>query len=191
MDILFATNNEHKIKEIKNLIGNRHRILSLEEAGIFEEIPENEDTLEGNALAKSRYVHQLTGMNVFADDTGLEVVSLGNRPGVHSARYAGDGRDSVDNMNKLLAEMKNQPDRRARFRTVISLILDGREFVFEGIVNGVILREKRGTGGFGYDPLFVADGMDMTFAEIPLADKNKVSHRARAIKQLTEFLERQ
>lgn len=189
MDILFATNNEHKIKEIKKLIGERYRIISLNEAGIFEEIPEEEDTLEGNALAKSRYVHNLTGMDVFADDTGLEVRSLANRPGVHSARYAGNNRSSLDNMDKLLDEMKNIYDRRARFRTVIALIQDGKEHLFEGIVEGTILREKRGEGGFGYDPLFVADGMDMSFAEIPLEEKNMISHRARAIQKLAGYLD--
>jgi len=191
MDILFATNNEHKINEIKNLLGSRYHILGLDDAGITEEIPENEETLEGNALAKSRYVYNLTGVNVFADDTGLEVRSLGNRPGVHSARYAGNGRDSNDNMEKVLAEMEDLHDRSARFRTVIALILDGKEYLFEGIVEGKIIMEKRGIEGFGYDPIFIASGMDKTFAEISLEEKNMISHRARAIKKLTDFLDRQ
>jgi len=191
MDILFATNNEHKINEIKNLLGSRYHILGLDDAGITEEIPENEETLEGNALAKSRYVYNLTGVNVFADDTGLEVRSLGNRPGVHSARYAGNGRDSNDNMEKVLAEMEDLHDRSARFRTVIALILDGKEYLFEGIVEGKIIMEKRGKEGFGYDPIFMASGMDKTFAEISLEEKNMISHRARAIKKLTDFLDRQ
>lgn len=191
MDILFATNNEHKINEIKNLLGSRYHILGLDDAGITEEIPENEETLEGNALAKSRYVYNLTGVNVFADDTGLEVRSLGNRPGVHSARYAGNGRDSNDNMEKILAEMEDLHDRSARFRTVIALILDGKEYLFEGIVEGKIIMEKRGKEGFGYDPIFMASGMDKTFAEISLEEKNMISHRARAIKKLTDFLDRQ
>lgn len=191
MDILFATNNEHKINEIKNLLGSRYHILGLDDAGITEEIPENEETLEGNALAKSRYVYNLTGVNVFADDTGLEVRSLGNRPGVHSARYAGNGRDSNDNMEKVLAEMEDLHDRSARFRTVIALILDGKEYLFEGIVEGKIIMEKRGKEGFGYDPIFIASGLDKTFAEISLEEKNMISHRARAIKKLTDFLDRQ
>lgn len=188
MDIVFATNNEHKISEIKKLIGNQHNILSLSDVKIIEEIPENEETLEANALAKSRYVFSRTAMNVFADDTGLEVKSLDNKPGVHSARYAGEGRDQGDNMDKLLLEMQNIADRRARFRTVISLILDGKEFLFEGIVEGIITRERHGSAGFGYDPLFVADGMDRTFAEISLDEKNQVSHRAKAINKLVGFL---
>lgn len=189
MDIIFATNNHHKIVEIGKLLDRKYIIKSLSEAGIFEDIPENEETLEGNAIAKSRYVYQRTGKNVFADDTGLEVAALGNLPGVHSARYAGSSRDPGENIDKLLREMKDIDNRAARFRTVIALIFNGEEYLFEGIVNGVILRERRGSGGFGYDPLFVADGMTRSFAEISLDQKNSVSHRAIATVKLAGFLD--
>lgn len=191
MKLVFATNNEHKIGEINNYLAGRYKILTLRDVNINEDIPENEDSLEGNAMSKARYVYDKTGMNVFADDTGLEVRALGNSPGVKSARYAGDTRSSEDNINKLLHELGNSDDRKARFRTVIALILEGREHLFEGIVEGVIITERRGSSGFGYDPVFVADGMQSTFAEITLDEKNSISHRARAMQKLSRFLEQQ
>lgn len=188
MELIFATNNKHKIREISDLLDNNTRILGLAEFNITEDIPEEADTLEENALFKARYVHERTGMNVFADDTGLEVEALGGAPGVYSARYAGEGKSFDDNIEKLLREMHGTTNRRARFRTVIALILDGIEYNFEGTVEGEITCERRGTGGFGYDPVFVASGYDRTFAEIPLAEKNTISHRARAMQKLLEFL---
>lgn len=188
MELIFATNNKHKIREISDLLDNNTRILGLAEFNITEDIPEEADTLEENALFKARYVHERTGMNVFADDTGLEVEALGGAPGVYSARYAGESKSFDDNIEKLLREMHGTTNRRARFRTVIALILDGIEYNFEGTVEGEIICERRGTAGFGYDPVFVASGYDRTFAEIPLAEKNTISHRARAMQKLLEFL---
>jgi XTP/dITP diphosphohydrolase len=188
MELLFATNNKHKIREISDLLNEDFRILGLSDVNITEDIPEEEDTLAGNALGKARYVHERTGMNVFADDTGLEVDALGGEPGVFSARYAGEGKSFDDNIDKLLLRMEGITDRKARFRTVIALILDSREYLFEGMVEGEILSERRGTGGFGYDPVFRAEGYELTFAEIPLSEKNTVSHRARAMRKLLEFL---
>lgn len=188
MDLIFATNNDHKIKEISALLSPGFRLLGLSETGITDDIPEDEETLEGNALFKARYVHNKTGKNVFADDTGLEVEALNGRPGVHSARFAGIDKDSSANIDKLLKLLDGQKNRKARFRTVIALILNQKEYLFEGIVNGEIINNRRGSGGFGYDPVFVADGFSKTFAEIPLAEKNLVSHRARAFNKLLEFL---
>ena len=165
------------------------RILGLTDLNITEDIPEEAETLEENAMFKARFVHERTGMNVFADDTGLEVSALGGAPGVYSARYAGEAKSFDDNIDKLLREMGSASERSARFRTVIALILDGKEYLFEGIVEGEIIRERRGTGGFGYDPVFIASGYDRTFAEIPLEEKNSISHRARAMKQLLDFPE--
>lgn len=188
MELVFATNNQHKIREISALLNDDFRILGLTDLKITEDIPEEADTLEENAMFKARFVHERTGMNVFADDTGLEVSALGGAPGVYSARYAGEAKSFDDNIDKLLREMESASERSARFRTVIALILDGKEYLFEGIVEGEIIRERRGTGGFGYDPVFIATGYDMTFAEIPLEEKNRISHRARAMKQLLAFL---
>jgi len=188
MELLFATNNKHKIREISDLLDDRFKILGLSDVNITEDIPEDAETLTENALFKAKFVHDRTGMNVFADDTGLEVDALGGAPGVYSARYAGEGKSFDDNINKLLAEMQGAENRRARFRTVIALILDGTEYFFEGAVEGEIITERRGNGGFGYDPVFLADGYDRTFAEIPLSEKNKISHRARAMRKLLEFL---
>lgn len=188
MKLVFATNNKHKVREISDLLDNNFRILGLADLNITEEIPEEAETLEENALFKARYVHDKTGLNVFADDTGLEVTALGGAPGVYSARYAGENKSFDDNIEKLLREMQNASDRSARFRTVIALILDGSEFLFEGTVEGEITRERRGDGGFGYDPVFLATGYDRTFAEMPLGEKNLISHRAKAMKQLLEFL---
>lgn len=188
MELVFATNNKHKIREISDLLDNNTRILGLADFNITEDIPEEADTLEENALFKARYVHERTGMDVFADDTGLEVEALGGAPGVYSARYAGESKSFDDNIEKLLREMQGATNRSARFRTVIALILDGTEYIFEGTVEGEITSERRGTGGFGYDPVFVASGYDWTFAEMPLAEKNTISHRARAMQKLLEFL---
>jgi len=188
MELLFATNNKHKIREISDLLDEDFRIIGLSDVNITEDIPEEEDTLAGNALGKARYVHEKTGMNVFADDTGLEVDALGGEPGVFSARYAGEGKSFDDNIDKLLLRMEGLDDRRARFRTVIALIFESREYLFEGSVEGEILSGRRGTGGFGYDPVFRAEGYELTFAEIPLSEKNTISHRARAMRKLLEFL---
>ena len=188
MKLIFATNNKHKIREISDLLDQNFSILGLAEVNITEDIPEDAETLEENALFKARYVHDKTGMNVFADDTGLEVDALGGAPGVYSARYAGEGRSFDDNNVKLLGQMKNVENRSARFRTVIALILNGKEYLFEGTVEGEIIREGKGTGGFGYDPVFKALGSNMTFAEIPLSEKNKISHRAKAMRKLLAFL---
>ena len=188
MELVFATNNKHKVKEITDLLDDNFRILGLADLNITEDIPEDADTLAENALFKARYVHEKTGRNVFADDTGLEVAVLGGAPGVYSARYAGENKSFDDNIEKLLREMNGANDRSARFRTVIALILDGTEYLFEGTVEGEIIRERRGNGGFGYDPVFLASGYERTFAEIPLSEKNKISHRARAMRQLIDFL---
>lgn len=188
MELVFATNNKHKVREISDLLDGDFRITGLSDLNITEEIPEEAETLEENALFKARYVHEKTGMNVFADDTGLEVTALGGAPGVWSARYAGESKSFDDNIEKLLREMHGVTDRSARFRTVIALILDKREYLFEGIVEGEIITERKGTGGFGYDPVFMATGSEKTFAEIPLQEKNSISHRARAMRQLISFL---
>jgi len=188
MELVFATNNKHKIREISELLDENFKILGLADVQITEEIPEEADTLEENALFKARYVHDRTGLNVFADDTGLETDALDGAPGVYSARYAGEGRSFDDNITKLLTQLEGKDNRSARFRTVIALILDNREYLFEGKVEGEIISERKGTGGFGYDPVFVARGYDLTFAEIPLAEKNKISHRAMAMRKLLSFL---
>lgn len=188
MELVFATNNKHKIREIGALLNDDFRILGLTDLNITEDIPEEAETLEENAMFKARFVHERTGMNVFADDTGLEVSALGGAPGVYSARYAGEAKSFDDNIDKLLREMGSASERSARFRTVIALILDGKEYLFEGIVEGEIISERRGTGGFGYDPVFIASGYERTFAEIPLEEKNSISHRAMAMRQLMAFL---
>jgi XTP/dITP diphosphohydrolase len=191
MKLVFATNNKHKIREISDLLDGRFEIIGLADIGITEDIPEDADNLADNALFKARYVHDRTGLNVFADDTGLEVDALDGAPGVYSARYAGVNKDPADNIIKLLYELEGVEDRKARFRTVIALIYDNSEYLFEGKVEGVIIQKRRGTGGFGYDPVFMAEGYDLTFAEIPLSEKNKISHRARAMKKLLAFLAQQ
>jgi XTP/dITP diphosphohydrolase len=188
MQLVFATNNKHKLEEISAMLDSRFSLQSLEEVGITEDIPEEEDTLEGNASAKARYVHRNTGANCFADDTGLEIESLDGRPGVKSARYAGPECISANNIKKVLAELDGVDNRKARFRTIISLILEGKEYQFEGIVNGKIINEERGSKGFGYDPVFIPDGYEETFAEMSLSLKNQISHRANALKKLVSFL---
>jgi XTP/dITP diphosphohydrolase len=191
MELIFATNNKHKIREVSDLLDNRFNILGLADVSITEDIPEDADNLADNALNKARYVHERTGMNVFADDTGLEVNALHGAPGVHSARYAGADRNPDDNIIKLLEQLEGVTNRNARFRTVIALIFENREYLFEGIVEGEIIQHRKGTGGFGYDPVFIAQGYDKTFAEIPLSEKNKISHRAQAMKKLIAFLAQQ
>ena len=187
--LVFATNNAHKLEEIRAILGNSIEILSLADIHCHADIPETADTLEGNARQKSRYVYEHYGLDCFADDTGLEVESLGGAPGVYSARYAdGQGHDSQANMNKLLKEMEEKNDRKAQFRTIISLIEKGEERQFEGIVKGQITREKRGESGFGYDPIFQPDGYENTFAELGRDIKNRISHRARAVAALCDYL---
>lgn len=187
--IVFATNNAHKLSEVQAVLGDRFRLVTLAECGITEEIPEDAPTLEGNALQKARYVHERTGADCFADDTGLEVDALGGAPGVHSARYATDGHDFAANNRLLLRNLAGAADRSAHFRTVIALILDGREYLFEGRVDGRIAGSEAGCGGFGYDPLFVPEGFEKTFAEMGADEKNAISHRGRAVRRLVEFLQ--
>ena len=188
MKLVFATNNAHKLEEIREMAGGQYEIVSLKEIGCHEEIPEEQDTLEGNALQKARFVKERYGADCFADDTGLEIAALGGEPGVRSARYAGEGHDSEANMRKVLAKMEGVDVRRARFRTFIALILDGEEHLFEGEVRGEILREKHGAEGFGYDPIFRPEGFAESFAEMSLDAKNAISHRGRATRALIRFL---
>jgi len=188
MQIVFATNNENKLREIRNILGNSFSLLSLGDLNIRDDIPENEATLEGNALQKARYIHRLLKMNVFADDTGLEIEALNGLPGVNSARFAGENKDFDANIDKALQMMGSTSNRKARFRTVIALILDDREYLFEGIIKGKIISKRRGKEGFGYDPVFVPQGRDLTFAEMSLAEKNRISHRAKAFMKLRSFL---
>lgn len=188
--LVFATNNAHKLEEVRAILGNDFQIANLKEIGCHDDIPETADTLEGNAMQKAQYIKDKFGMDCFADDTGLEVEALNNAPGVFSARYAGPGHDSEANMKKLLHEMEGKENRKARFRTVIALLLDGKEYTFEGIVKGNIIEEKRGDSGFGYDPIFVPEGYDLTFAELGNDIKNKISHRAEAVKKLSAFLKK-
>ena len=188
MKIVCATHNRHKIEEISAQLAGIHEIVTLSEIGCFEDIPEDEDTFAGNALQKARYVKQHYGFDCFADDSGLEAEALGNRPGVYSARYAGEDKDSDKNIDKLLGELEDADDRRARFRTVIAFVTDSGEYLFEGKIEGEIMRERHGTGGFGYDPIFRPQGYECTFAEMSSGEKNLISHRAIAVKKLSEFI---
>ena len=188
MKIVFATNNAHKLAEVQAVLGEGYTLLTPRDSGVPEGIPETQQTLEGNASQKARYLYDRTGLDCFADDTGLEVAALGGAPGVRSARYATDGHDFAANNRLLLANLEGVADRRARFRTVISLILGGRERLFEGVVEGRIAERETGAEGFGYDPLFVPEGSERTFAEMTAAEKNAVSHRARAVRKLAEYL---
>lgn len=188
MKLVFATNNQHKLREVEKILGNKFELLSLKDINCDEDIPETSPTLEGNASQKARYIYEKYGVNCFADDTGLEVEALDMEPGVYSARYAGPQRKAEDNMQKLLSELDKIKNRKARFRTVISLIIDGNEILFEGIVKGNILEERRGEEGFGYDPVFQPEGYDISFAEMDLTAKNEISHRGRAVAKLTEYL---
>lgn len=187
--LVFATNNAHKLEEIRAILGDKVEILSLNDINCHADIPETADTLQGNAALKAQYIYENYGLDCFADDTGLEVEALNGAPGIYSARYAGgEGHDSEANMKKLLSEMQDKENRKARFRTVICLIESGEEHFFEGIVNGSIIRERKGGAGFGYDPVFMPDGYSETFAEMGNDEKNKISHRARAVQKLCEYL---
>ena len=186
--LVVATNNAHKLEEIAAILGDEMELFSLKDINCHAEIPETADTLEGNARQKAMYIYENYGMDCFADDTGLEVEALNGAPGVFSARYAGDGHDSEANMQKLLKELKGNENRKAQFRTAICLIMEGKEYLFEGIVKGAIIEEKRGGAGFGYDPIFDPEGYDQTFAELGNDIKNTISHRARAVEKLCKFL---
>lgn len=185
---IFATNNLHKLEEVQQMLNNQFTLVSLKDMGCVEDIPENEPTIEGNALFKARYIYQKYGKDCFADDSGLEVEVLNNAPGVRSARYAGESKDSQENMNLLLENLKGKKNRKARFRTVIACVIDGQEFVFEGIINGEIKEQGFGKNGFGYDPIFCPEGYDQTFAELPSEVKNQISHRALAVQKFLLFL---
>lgn len=191
MKLVFATNNQHKLDEVQKITAGHTEIVSLAAIDCHDDIPETADTLEGNALQKARYIKDKFGYDCFADDTGLEVEALNNAPGVYSARYAGPAKDSVENMKKVLREMEGISDRKACFRTVIALIQGKEEQLFEGRVDGKILTAQQGEAGFGYDPIFQPEGFDLSFAEMPMDEKNKISHRGRAIQQLIAFLKEQ
>jgi len=195
MQLIFATNNQHKLEEINALLGERYQLLGLKDLQIDEEIPEDHDTLEANASQKAWYIFNKTGLNCFADDTGLEVDALDGAPGVYSARYSRLGQPTFPemdaaqgNIRKLLMKMEDVVERSARFRTVISLVLNGKEYQFEGVVEGAITELASGAKGFGYDPVFTPSGYNTTFAEMELSLKNQISHRARAVMQLVDFL---
>lgn len=190
MELVFATNNKHKLEELQALLGNSCKLLSLNDIGCNDEIPEDQATLEGNANQKAFYIFNKFGYNCFADDTGLEIEALNGEPGVYSARYAGEEKSSEKNMQKVLQKLDKINQRNARFRTVISLIINGKENQFEGIVEGEILQQKKGNSGFGYDPIFQPKGFDLSFAEMSLTDKNKISHRGRAVQKLVEFIKK-
>lgn len=191
MKLIFATNNQHKADEMRFVTGNKFELLTLKESGFNIDIPEPYDTLEANASKKSKTIYNLTHINCFSEDTGLEVEALGGEPGVKSARYAGDEKSFAKNIEKLLANLENKSNRKARFRAVISLIIDGKETLFEGISEGTIIKEKRGNLGFGYDPVFVPNGSIKTFAEMDMEEKNKYSHRSKAAEKLVAFLNHQ
>lgn len=188
MKLIFATQNENKIKEIESGLTGNFEILNLKAFGFTDEIPENAATLEGNALEKARFIFHRFKLNTISDDTGLEVESLNGEPGIYSARYAGGSKSAEDNMDKLLANLQGKENRKARFRTVIALIIDGKEILFEGIAKGEITQQRSGTLGFGYDPIFKPDGYDITFAEMSMEEKNKISHRALALRKLIKYL---
>lgn len=188
MKLVFATNNRHKLDEVRAIVGDRIEILSLNDIGCHDDIPETADTLQGNALIKARYIYEKYEADCFADDTGLEVEELGGEPGVYSARYAGEECSSEANMKKLLHNLKGKKNRNAQFRTVIALIIDGEEKLFNGIVKGSITEEKRGYSGFGYDPIFVPEGFSESFAQMSSEQKNSISHRYRATRRLSDYL---
>ena len=188
MKLVFATNNKHKLQEVRDILGSGVEVLSLSDIGCNDDIPETADTLQGNALIKARHIYNKYNVNCFADDTGLEVEALDGAPGVLSARYAGDGHDSEANMHKLLQNLTGKSNRNAQFRTVIALIIDGEEMLFDGIVKGIITEEKMGDSGFGYDPIFVPEGYSESFAQMSSDEKNSISHRYRATKKLNDYL---
>ena len=185
---VFATNNAHKLEEVKALLGVKIELLSMKDIKCSADIPETETTLEGNALLKARYIYENYHINCFADDTGLEVEALNGAPGVYSARYAGEEHNSEANMKKLLHELEGVENRKAQFRTIFALIIEGKEHLFEGIVKGEIIKQRKGNAGFGYDPIFVPEGYTQTFAEMGSEEKNKISHRAKAVGKLCKFL---
>ena len=191
MKLVFASNNKNKIKEIQLLVPASIEIVSLENIGCTEDIPETADTIEGNAILKANYVTEKYGLNCFADDTGLEVEALNGAPGVYSARYAGEPKDDNNNMNELLFQLEKETNRNANFKTVIALNLNGKQELFVGIIFGKITREKVGTNGFGYDPIFMAEGYEKTFAELDMEEKSNISHRGIAVKQLITFLQKE
>ncbi len=188
MNLVFASNNKNKIAEIQSMLPESIKILSLEDINCLEDIPETADTIEGNAILKADYVTQKYGYDCFADDTGLEVQALNGEPGVYSARYAGEQKNADDNMNKLLDALQNEENRSAQFKTVITLNLKGKQYLFTGIAKGEITHTKTGTNGFGYDPIFKPENFNETFAELPLETKNTIGHRGKAVKQLIDFL---
>jgi XTP/dITP diphosphohydrolase len=187
-NLIFATNNQNKVQEVRAVLSKLFNIITLKEAGIDIDIPEPHDTLEANATEKSKTIFGITKQNCFSEDTGLEVAALDGEPGVKSARYAGEDRSFDDNIEKLLTKLQSEENKSARFRTVISLIFDEKEYFFEGICEGKIIAERKGTNGFGYDPVFVPDGSDKTFAEMDMDGKNKFSHRKKAMEKLINFL---
>ncbi|MEY3367477.1 MAG: hypothetical protein RI973_632 [Bacteroidota bacterium] len=186
--LIFATGNPNKVKEVRHLLSHDFEVGGLQDIGCTEELPETTPTIPGNALQKARYVYEKYGVNCFSEDTGLEIDALNGEPGVHSARYAGEEKDPQANMDLVLRKMEGLENRSARFRTVIALLLDGKAYTFEGVAEGIIEKEKSGTGGFGYDPIFRPEGADLTFAQMDLAQKSNISHRAKAIAQLISFL---
>lgn len=188
MELIFATHNPNKVKEISLKLPSNFKIKTLDEIRLTSEIPETGKTLQENASLKSKFIFEKLSVNCFADDSGLEVFSLNNEPGVYSARYAGEPKNDEKNIDKLLKELKHKTDRSAQFRTVISLLLEGKEYLFEGAIKGSIITERRGINGFGYDPIFVPEGYDKTFAEIDISEKNVISHRAIAVQKLIDFL---
>lgn len=188
--IVFATNNPHKLLEIRSMLKGKYEIVSLADIGCFEDIPETMPTLFGNALQKAEYILDKYGVDCFADDTGLEVEALNGEPGVYSARYAGEDKDATANMKKLLGALSGKSNRKAQFRTVIALLLNGEQHIFEGIVEGEIAETIKGEKGFGYDPIFIPEGYNQTFAELGADEKNKISHRGRAVKKLLTFLKK-
>ena len=190
MKLVFASNNKNKIAEIQQLIGDKFEIVSLEEIGCTEDIPETADTIEGNAILKAQYVYEKYGLSCFADDTGLEIEALNGEPGAYSARYAGEHKNADDNMALVLQKLESQTNRSAQFKTVIALNFGSEHFLFEGIVKGTITPVKRGNAGFGYDPIFQPEGFDVTFAEMSMQQKSTISHRGKAVEKLVNFLKR-
>jgi XTP/dITP diphosphohydrolase len=186
--LLFATNNAHKLQEVREILGNDFRINSLRDINLDVDIPETQETIQGNAIQKARFIYDRTGENCFADDTGLEIESLDGRPGVYSARYAGEGCSFDDNIDKILGELSGITERKACFRCVICLIMDGKELLFEGRIDGIITEKRSGSDGFGYDPVFLPDGHRQTFAEMPPYLKNGISHRGRAVEKMRKYL---
>lgn len=187
LKLVFATNNKHKLEEVQAMLTN-FEIVSLAEINCFEDIPETANTLEGNAILKANFITEKYGLDCFADDTGLEVEALNNEPGVYSARYAGENNNAEANMNKLLQHLENSQNRKAQFKTSIALNIQGKQFIFEGVCKGTILTKKRGESGFGYDPIFMPDGFNRSFAEMNLSEKGNISHRGKAIEKLVIFL---